>query len=182
MRKVAGSDIEGLNSFKFISINEKIFIIRPLINFSRNEIMDYAKKNRLYWVEDPSNTKIFFSRTKIRSAISKNEKIKNDIKRELDIFQNIHKDYIEMINYILCKTIIFISDKYIEIDKNLFFQLPKEIAHKVLVISVIYLQKGNIRFKHSKLMAIYSDLAKKNGYFQTQKTISHLFPLYLVMV
>ena len=76
-----------------------------------------------------------------------------------------------MINYILCKTIIFISDKYIEIDKNLFFQLPKEIAHKVLVISVIYLQKGNIRFKHSKLMAIYSDLAKKNGYFQTQKTI-----------
>ena len=171
LRKVAGSDIEGLNSIKFISINEKIFIIRPLINFSRNEIMDYAKKNRLYWVEDPSNTKIFFSRTKIRSAISKNEKIKNDIKRELDIFQNIHKDYIEMINYILCKTIIFISDKYIEIDKNLFFQLPKEIAHKVLVISVIYLQKGNIRFKHSKLMAIYSDLAKKNGYFQTQKTI-----------
>ena len=38
-------------------------------------------------------------------------------------------------------------------------------------LGLIYLQKGNIRFKHSKLMAIYSDLAKKNGYFQTQKTI-----------
>ena len=133
--------------------------------------MDYAKKNRLHWIEDPSNTKIYFSRTKIRSAISKNYRIRNNIKNELDIYQNIHKDYIEMINLILCKVIIFISDKYIEFDKNLFFQLPKEIAHKILVISVIYLQRGNIRFKHNKLVAIYDDLAKKSGYFQTQKTL-----------
>ena len=49
------------------------------------------------------------------------------------------------------------TDITLQIDKNLFFQLPKEIAHKVLVISVIYLQKGNIRFKHNKLMAIYKN-------------------------
>ena len=171
LRKVAGSDIEGLNSIKFITLNEKILIIRPLLNFSRNEIMGYAKKNGLNWIEDPSNTKILFSRTKIRLAISKNDKIRNNIKNELDICQNIYKDYVEMINFILCKVIIFISDKYIEIDKKLFFQLPKEIAYKILVISVIYVQEGNIRFKHNKLVAIYDYLAKKFGYFQTQKTL-----------
>ena len=171
LRKVAGSDIEGLNSIRFITLNEKIFIIRPLLNFSRNEIKDFAKKNNLDWIEDPSNKKMFFSRSKIRSVISKNNKIKNIIKNELDNYQNIYKDYIEMINLILSKVIIFISDKNIEFDKKLFFQLPKEIAYKILVISVTYLQKGNIRFKHNKLVAIYNDLDKKLGEFQTQKTL-----------
>ena len=67
------------------------------------------KKNGLNWIEDHSNTKILFSRTKIRLAISKNDKIRNNIKNELDICQNIYKDYVEMINFILCKVIIFIS-------------------------------------------------------------------------
>ena len=76
-----------------------------------------------------------------------------------------------MINLTLCRIIIFVSDKYIEFDKNLFLQLPKEIAYKILVISVTYLQKGSIRFKHNKLEAIYDDLVKKSGHFQTQKTL-----------
>ncbi|PHS16310.1 MAG: tRNA lysidine(34) synthetase TilS [Kangiella sp.] len=44
-------------------------IIRPFLNISKNELLDYAEKNKLKWIEDPSNSENGFSRNIIRNTI-----------------------------------------------------------------------------------------------------------------
>jgi len=43
--------------------------IRPLLSFSRNEIVDFAKKKNLHWVEDPSNQNTEINRNFIRKEV-----------------------------------------------------------------------------------------------------------------
>lgn len=57
-----GTGIEGLTGIP--RQNEKI--IRPLLDFSRNEIEKYAKDNRIEWREDSSNASDKYLRNKIR--------------------------------------------------------------------------------------------------------------------
>jgi len=60
-----GSGLEG-----FTGIPEKNGnIIRPLLPFSRAEILEYAKENQLKWREDASNASTKYVRNKIRHQI-----------------------------------------------------------------------------------------------------------------
>jgi tRNA(Ile)-lysidine synthase len=43
--------------------------LRPLLTFSRQEIVDYATENALHWMEDPSNQDVQFDRNFIRKNL-----------------------------------------------------------------------------------------------------------------
>lgn len=45
------------------------FLVRPLLNYSRIELHEYAVKHQLHWIEDDSNKNIKFSRNFIRHEI-----------------------------------------------------------------------------------------------------------------
>ena len=106
IRKISGSDIEGLNSIKLVNQYKNILIHRPLLKFKKNEIIKFAKKNHLEWIDDPSNYKMSFSRSKIRFILKNNNKIKNTLIKELNIYKEINNEYIEMINLVLAELII----------------------------------------------------------------------------
>ncbi len=58
----------GLNGFTGIpEINETI--VRPLLPFSRDEIVQYAKDNKIEWREDASNASTKYTRNKIRHQV-----------------------------------------------------------------------------------------------------------------
>jgi len=44
-------------------------VVRPLLSFNRQQLLDYAKQHDLNWVEDPSNHNVAFSRNYIRQHI-----------------------------------------------------------------------------------------------------------------
>ena len=60
-----GTGIDGLTGIG-LQQNE---IIRPLYNFSKKEILDYAAKNKIRWREDSSNAENTYVRNKIRNQI-----------------------------------------------------------------------------------------------------------------
>lgn len=60
-----GTGLEGLTGIP--ERNE--FILRPLLSFSREDIIAYAKKHRLSWREDSSNASTKYMRNKIRHDI-----------------------------------------------------------------------------------------------------------------
>src|SRR5690606_3790484 len=77
-----GTGIDGL-----VGIPEKNeSIIRPLLNFSREEILNYATKNGVEWREDASNATIKYLRNKIRHLILTVLILEND--QFLKSFQN----------------------------------------------------------------------------------------------
>jgi tRNA(Ile)-lysidine synthase len=60
-----GSGLDGFTGIPKINGN----IVRPLLAFSREEILAYAKANNIKWREDASNASIKYIRNKIRHQI-----------------------------------------------------------------------------------------------------------------
>ncbi len=72
MRLIQGSGVDGLkgiSQIEFLSEYEDIIIIRPLLNFSREELMDYCKARELKFFEDRTNLDERYPRVFIRNQI-----------------------------------------------------------------------------------------------------------------
>ena len=101
-----GSGLNGLEGIK--KIRGKY--LRPMLDISKEEIIEYAKKNNIEYVTDSSNFKDEFSRNKIRNNIipfiekELNRNIKNSIQ---NLSQNI-SEINEYFNMVISK---FLGDK-----------------------------------------------------------------------
>ena len=80
LQLLRGAGVAGLSGMPQDRIlhaqNQQITLWRPLLNQGRQELEAYAKKNKLKWVEDPSNQNTRYRRNAIRKdIIPKLEKI-----------------------------------------------------------------------------------------------------------
>ncbi len=100
---IRGTNRRGLTS---LSSNQKIF--RPLLNYSKQEIINYAKENKLQWREDSTNNNTDYLRNylrlKVLNNLSKNNRQKiisiNESQKNLNqkidlILENIYNQNIK---------------------------------------------------------------------------------------
>lgn len=66
-----GTGIKGMQGMPSLKLNpkNKVFHARPLLNVSKDSILDYAKKHNLVWIEDPSNLDNNFKRNYLRNEL-----------------------------------------------------------------------------------------------------------------
>ncbi len=64
-----GSGLQGLSSMGQFSQLGDIPLFRPLLNFSRAQIEQYAKDHQLHWVEDESNNDTDYDRNFLRHDV-----------------------------------------------------------------------------------------------------------------
>ncbi|MDG6897809.1 hypothetical protein A6A19_07445 [Actinobacillus delphinicola] len=64
-----GSGLQGLSSMGQFSQLGDIPLFRPLLNFSRAQIEQYAKAHQLHWVEDESNNDTDYDRNFLRHDV-----------------------------------------------------------------------------------------------------------------
>ena len=96
-----GTGISGLTGIPVI--NGKI--IRPLLSFSRDEILAYSAKNKLKWREDSSNKKADYLRNKLRLEVlplfkETNDSLLNNFKKtqkNLQSTKDLIEDYMTLI-------------------------------------------------------------------------------------
>jgi len=62
---IRGTGLEGLSGINA----DSNYIIRPLLNFSRKEILAYAEENNISWREDSTNASTKYLRNKIRHEL-----------------------------------------------------------------------------------------------------------------
>lgn len=65
-----GSGSTGLQGIHTTQAFFNGYLVRPLLNFSRQQIVDYASFYQLEWIEDESNLNIEFDRNFIRQKVS----------------------------------------------------------------------------------------------------------------
>ena len=65
-----GAGNTGLQGIRSKQRLKNGYLIRPLLNFSRQQLEDYAQEFNLQWIEDESNSDQVFDRNYIRHAIS----------------------------------------------------------------------------------------------------------------
>lgn len=72
LQALRGSGINGLSCMPYIKPFGSSYHVRPLLNFSRKELLQYAKTYSLDWCEDSSNLDVRFNRNYIRKLILPN--------------------------------------------------------------------------------------------------------------
>ncbi len=143
IRKIAGSNIEGLGSMVFSSTRSNIQIIRPMLNYKKEEILNFNHCNKIKFIHDPSNFDDNFTRVKIRKFLLKTNKLKL-IKNDFNKINFYLPFYKLMINQILNKII-------------------KKLNKNLISISLKDFHKMNIDIKTKLVEKIYSFLNKKNS-------------------
>lgn len=64
-----GSGSAGLSSLRAERPFFGAYLMRPLLQWGKDEILSYATQNELQWVEDPSNQDVGYARNQIRHTI-----------------------------------------------------------------------------------------------------------------
>lgn len=126
---IRGTGRQGLTSIR----NPKI--LRPLLNTSKKEILKYAKKHKLDWHEDTSNSNTDYLRNYIRLNLIP----KMTMEKRLETIKNLDK--VAKLNEAINIDIANLS-RTMEIDRQLFTSLPSALSNELLVY---WLRRNNLR-------------------------------------
>jgi len=163
LRKIAGSNIEGLNSIKFKKFYKKIQVLRPLIFFSKNQIYKYIKENNLYFVQDPSNNNTKFSRAVVRNFFKENPIYLKNVHSEFKQIKDNYLDYKKIIFVIFNKLCTAIYKNKIVINKDNFIKLDKEIQSKFFEIIYKYLNPNRPFIRYKKIVKVLGKINNFKG-------------------
>lgn len=130
------SKASGIRGLSGIPKNEN-GIIRPLLDFSKEEIYDFAKQNQIEFREDQSNQKTDYLRNKIRhNIVTELEKVNPDFLTNFSKsinYINQAKDFIdESVNEKIEVLKINSSKNQIIIDKQKFSEESELIRYEIL--------------------------------------------------
>ena len=148
-----------------------IDIIRPMLSIAKEEIINYANKNKLKFYNDPTNKDVRFLRNKIRFEIK--EKIKD--KKFRNSFLNIANKNQNRINKISSDIDAKVSKiKYFSFSDNFVVLNRKEISIQSIDFFTLFLKKiisenFNLTFYASSLfwenLFLFINSSKKEKYF-----------------
>ena len=161
IRKIAGSNIEGLGSMKFFTIRKNIQIVRPLLNYTKKQIINFNKINKIEFIQDPSNSDEKYTRIKIRNFLKKTSKIQL-IKNDFNKVNYYIPFYQLMINEILNKIIFKLNKKLISISLKDFNKLNVNIKVKLIEKIYLYFYQNKRKIRFSKIMAFLDKLNGEN--------------------
>jgi len=137
IRIVRGSGLNGLISFNKNTMykNQKLYIVRPLLNVEKFSLIYIAKKVFNFFIKDPSNINEDFKRTRIRNLLQSLEKEGLDKKKLILTINNL-KDTDRSIKFYLDKNLkenaVFLKKKNIYILNQNFFGQSHEIIFRSL--------------------------------------------------
>ena len=116
-------------------INRKIFginMVRPLLNFSKKTIYQYARQHNIKFFEDPSNYSNMYIRTKVRIFLSKNEDMKSNLVKSVKLFCGLRLYFGKHILKFFLDNVVLKDEGYIIINKKNLLKLPNFLISKIL--------------------------------------------------
>jgi len=162
-RKIAGSDFYGLKSMSELSLYNKVCIIRPLLNFSKDALLNYNKKNKIEYINDPSNFNLDYTRPTIRNFLKKSDqKTIKEINKDFERILFYSPYFIQMIFEILLKNIVKIDSKKIIVDLDNMKNLNEITAENIIrrIYQFLFYQSNAPRSK--KIRILINEIKKLN--------------------
>ena len=98
MKIIRGSNLEGYAGIKEISKYNNYYIIRPLLNYTKEDLIKYDQENNINYYIDKSNSDIKYTRNRIRKNIL--PLLKEENNNIHNMFLKYSKTLLEYNNYI----------------------------------------------------------------------------------
>ncbi|WP_312344174.1 tRNA lysidine(34) synthetase TilS [Chryseobacterium binzhouense] len=129
------SKASGINGLSGIPANDN-HIVRPLLNFSKEEIYDFAKENKIEFREDLSNKKSEYLRNKIRNEIvpkllETNDHFLENFQKSL-LYLNQTKDFVQQQIEKIEDKISISNQENIILDKEKLYQENDLVKFEIL--------------------------------------------------
>ncbi len=162
-RKIAGSDFYGLKSMSEMSLYNKVFVIRPLLNFSKKTLLDYNKKNKIEYINDPSNFNLDYTRPAIRYFLKKsNQKTMKEINKDFENILFYSPYFIQMILEILLKNIDHVDSKKIVVGLDNIKNLNEITSENIIrrIYQFLFNETNAPRSKKTRILI--SEIRKLN--------------------
>jgi tRNA(Ile)-lysidine synthase len=172
IRLLRGSGLKGLTSFDRITEekNKDLLILRPLINFEKNDLIFITKKIFNFYMEDPSNLNSDFQRTRIRNLIHNLKKDGYDIKKFNLTIKNL-KSSNDTVNFYvndnIKKNSTFISEKNICFLNKYFFIQSNEVVFRSLSFILNSISSKYYPSRGKSISALIAKIQKNTFYKAT---------------
>ncbi len=177
IRLLRGSGLKGLISFgktkSKLKFDDKVFILRPLLDINKKDLEYISKKTFNFNVNDPSNLNDKFLRVKIRKLISNLEdygltlnnfklSLKNLNKSNSAIDYYVQKNIYDNSNYLKLTKTIILKDDFLKQPDEIVFRSFSEVIQKV--------GKRDTFARGAKVENLIKHLISSNNY--SKKTLS----------
>ena len=139
IRLIRGSGLKGLVSFEKKNKIQKINLLRPLLSFKKRDLIFISNHFLNFYVKDPSNEDLKFTRIRIRELINKLEKNGFDKDKFNLTIKNLKNSNDALLHYVESnkkKNSFFNKKKRTLIMNEEFFKQPYEVSFRSLSDSI----------------------------------------------
>ena len=166
IRLIRGSGIKGLTSLQNIfEYSKDFYLLRPLLNFNKQELLSVTKKSYSSWIEDPSNKNDKFLRVRIRKMQTKLQKEGFDPKRIIKTIDNLNtaKDSLDF--YIFKsekKYLNFYKEGYATLKSSIFNNEAQEVIFRVIIKAIHFVSGEYYPPRSDSLKGLMKNLLAKS--------------------
>ena len=162
MKIVRGSNLKGYSGFKKIVDFKDFKIVRPLINYTKDELIHYCDENRIKYFIDSSNSNTEYTRNRFRKVLLPFFKEENnDVHKKFLKFSNTLDDTYNYVSRERDKALDrCFKDNSILIDK---FKLEDEFIQKEIIYYLLSeLYDNDLYLVYDKHIDLIFDLINSN--------------------
>lgn len=175
-----GSGLSGLEGMKILDYfpDFGIFVFRPLLGLSKDNLIAYADDRKLYWREDASNQETDFTRNFLRLDILPqireriNEKVDVSLERLSEIAQAENAYFDDVIEHLHDQWTNEIAKKSFPSKRNAHYLCAQLINREDFLAESVAIQRRYLRFFLYEILKLEGELS-----FQDIEEVRELFLL-----
>ncbi len=149
-----------------------IRVIRPLLDFTKDEILNFCREQDIFYFKDPSNEKAVYKRNKIRLELipqlekEYNPKIREVILRSVEILEEEESFINEKVNESFNELVTKNSDEKSDVlvlNKKAFQSQEKAIQRRLVIKILEAIENEDLNYNYEKIEKIIQLLNEEKG-------------------
>ena len=155
MRIINNSYLEGLCPIFELREIFNIKLFRPLLCFTKSQILQLISKKKIDYITDPSNLNDKYFRTRVRKILNEEIKLKYNLIKAASIFCNIRKFNEKFIKEKLKNYYFYRNEGFLEIRREIIKKYPKFLVLNFFRIAILRLGNKKYFSKAENLEKLY---------------------------
>ncbi len=172
MRLARGSGLDGLCAMHETSYNNGIKILRPLLTFTKQQLIDYLLAKNVKWHDDPSNSNLKYDRTIFRNYINSTNNSERLTKRLSLSALHMQRTQQALIFYLKqeverCVTVHQFG--YVDIDREYLLSLPEEMSMRIIVSCLMIIGNKSYKPRYKNFINLFKEIL--NDKYKNTRTL-----------